>query len=959
MKRIIRILMVGLILQNCNVLWGQVGSDMESNMTSLDPGIRHGQLANGFQYYIKPIPNSGAKLSMRLYVKVGTFQEDPDQWQLAHFTEHMAFVRTQNFTNIGANFDILSSMGMKQGDVFALTAGNFTNYWFDVPAQNPTALTNGLLWFHDIISGIMEFRKEEVDGERGPFFQEYLFRNGRGRYLDRKISKGISECSKNPIHPDDYDRYVQTFDREKLVRFYRDWYRPDLSAIMIVGDVQDLDALEKQIRKSFSDLRAVKGARAKVDCAKEYLKRPDQFIVLEDSKNRSSADIDNKVLVHSFIRDNGAVLPTLDSNRSALAMSLLSEVINMRTDQASQDLGNTSYRLRSFYDTSDEFPAIEMKWETREGTVRESIEFIAKVLRHIKVRGIDRTEWENMKGTALKKLENDTGAIPYWLDQIRDHFVLERPLPKDKNLILHNWLGDLSLSDINGILSRSIPDIPQDIAVIAPKGSEVLELSEGEVREWILGINQGPVMVVSRQAEITSLMDAEEVDGLVPVGYEENEDHKLGIKEILLDNGAKVVLHKGSFKDNITVHGFSLKGTSSFSREEFYSSTNAPSIVRNSGVGELNNFQLNKYLQKTSIPLSLMPYMEYTESGIKGESDLQDFEKLMQLIYLYFTVPRKDSLAFKDWQERQRDRYHKQSAESLMYTDMLNEFMDKVSNDSIIFRPLGGTKHYKGIGKTDLENAYKAYSQIFGNARDFTFLISGNYEEKRILPLIRKYLGNLPNLQVPDMHMEPVMEHEVHHFSEIRSELSGLSSENTKIRIKYIYPEEEKLDKRERIGFELLAWALSAKLDGLRYVNKRDVFSARAHQWYYASIGWNVISIDLECSVKDTKVIRKDIHKIINNIKNQKLDDATFQYVAETYYNKYSAQRVKGSAQKMQEKLYRTFRFGEPFVSPEEVEGYVMSLTPRDILKSAQKILDEDYCSEFILKGTEKETYME
>src|SRR5690606_8116082 len=341
----------------------------------------------------------------------------------------------------------------------------------------------------------------------------------------------------------------------------------------------------------------------------------------------------------------------------------------------------------------------------------------------------------------------------------------------------------------------------------------------------------------------------------------------------------------GSFKDNIKVHGFSLKGTSSFSREEIYSFTNAPSIVRNSGVGKLNNFQLNKYLQKTSIPLSVMPYMEYAESGIKGESDLQDFEKLMQIISLYFTAPRKDSLAFKDWQERQRDRYHKQSAESLMYTDMLNEFMDNVSNDSIIFRPQGGTKYYKGIGKTNLDQAYKAYSQIFGNARDFTFLISGNFEEKKILPLIRKYLGNLPNLKVPDKQMEPAWKHEVHHFSEIRSELSGLTSENTKIRIKYIYPVDKGFDWKDRIGMECLSRALNDKLAGLRYVNERDLLSARAHQWYYASIGWNIISIDLECSMKDTELIMRDIDQIINTIKNQKLDDATFQYVAETYYN--------------------------------------------------------------------------
>src|SRR5690606_34677211 len=103
MKIITRTLMVLWILQNCTILWGQAGNQIESNIPPLDPGIRYGQLSNGLRYYIKPIPNSGEKLYMRLYVKVGTFQEDPDQWELAHFVEHMAFVRTPNFTNIGVN----------------------------------------------------------------------------------------------------------------------------------------------------------------------------------------------------------------------------------------------------------------------------------------------------------------------------------------------------------------------------------------------------------------------------------------------------------------------------------------------------------------------------------------------------------------------------------------------------------------------------------------------------------------------------------------------------------------------------------------------------------------------------------------------------------------------------------------------------------------------------------------
>ena len=275
----------------------------------LDPGIRYGRLENGFTYYIKSLATPNPRTYMRLTIKAGTFQEDADQSQLAHFTEHMPHIRTKNFTNILYAPDLLKSLDMKLNDISARTDGTNTNYWFDHPTGSVRALDTGLL------------------------FQEYVLRDGKKNYVDNTMMSHIVGCSVLQPHPVDFREYIQTFDPDALSRFYLDWYRPDMAALTVVGNIDDVDALERKIQTRFSDIKSPENPRPWQNCQIDYLNRPEQFIVLENPYKDLAIE-NEEVTIRAFIRDNDYNKSTWQGLEWKLAKSLFQELLRERYGQA-------------------------------------------------------------------------------------------------------------------------------------------------------------------------------------------------------------------------------------------------------------------------------------------------------------------------------------------------------------------------------------------------------------------------------------------------------------------------------------------------------------------------------------------------------------------------------------------------------------------------------------------------
>ena len=261
-----------LIIFICAFLWGTfpLYSLTYKDTVALDPSIRQGVLPNGLTYYIKPTGKGSSKVDIRLIVKVGSALLDPDQYELQHFMEHVAFKSGKQMTMAKAN-----SLGFKIGEINGNTSFDFTKYYLKfINSKAKRDIAFQLL--QDIIWNL-ELKEEYIDSERSIIINELAL---RGRFRASSILNGIenSMIGRSPATPKDIVGYIKTFPYESLIRYYKDWYRPGLMAIVVTGDIEDVDEVEREIKMKFSLHKLVEDPRpAHIDYS-YYRRLPPQFI---------------------------------------------------------------------------------------------------------------------------------------------------------------------------------------------------------------------------------------------------------------------------------------------------------------------------------------------------------------------------------------------------------------------------------------------------------------------------------------------------------------------------------------------------------------------------------------------------------------------------------------------------------------------------------------------------------
>jgi len=225
----------------------------QSEPIPFDPAVRVGKLENGLTYYVRANKKPENRAELRLVVNAGSIVEDDDQRGLAHFIEHMAFNGTENFAE-QEMIDYLERIGMRFGpDINAYTSFDETVYMLEIPTDDETIVLTAFQILEDWAHRI-SFEDVEIDKERGVVIEEWrLGRGARGRIRDKEF----------PVvfHDSRYAERLVIGDKETLEtapydvvrRFYHDWYRPDLMAVIAVGDF-DESRIEEQIREHFSSL---------------------------------------------------------------------------------------------------------------------------------------------------------------------------------------------------------------------------------------------------------------------------------------------------------------------------------------------------------------------------------------------------------------------------------------------------------------------------------------------------------------------------------------------------------------------------------------------------------------------------------------------------------------------------------------------------------------------------------
>ena len=699
----------------------------------LDAAVKVGKLANGFTYYIRKNIEPKNRVTLYLANKVGSILENENQRGLAHFMEHMSFNGTQNFPkNELVNY--LQKTGVRFGaDLNAYTSFDETVYQLPIPSDDPEILKNGFQIMRDWAKGAA-LETSEIDKERGVVLEEKrLGKSAQQRMQDKYLPMLFNGSRYSERLPIGTEEVLKNAKPETVKEFYNDWYRPNLQALIVVGDI-DVKQVEQMIIAKFSDLKnpAKERARTKYDIP---LLGKNQFIAVTDKefpvtvaqiiiKHKAQPMLTTADLKNSVIRD-------LYNQMVSARFAELSKQANPPFLQAGSSIGEFLAGL----------DAASTYLVAKPGELEKGLKIAFTEIERIKRFGFTETELARSKTSYLNARESafkekDKTESSAFVEEYLALFLKGSASPgmAYEYMFYQATVPTITLADVNGIAKKYITDSNRDVIMMAPDKEKDKLPTEATVTQWINGVLTENITAYVDQVSTQPLMAKKPVPGTI-VATQKIEE--LGVTELTLSNGVKVVLKPTDFKnDEINFYGYSLGGSSLYSDVDFQSASNATSIIARSGVGEFNAIQLPKYLNGKRVNVN--PMIGERSEGISGFSTPKDLETALQLTYLYFTAPRKDSEIFKGIITQQKGGLANRE------NDPNSVFGDTVAAVLGNYNVRRTGPSIEKLNQINLDRAFDIYKERFADASDFVFFFVGSFKVDDIKPLLVQYLGGLP-----------------------------------------------------------------------------------------------------------------------------------------------------------------------------------------------------------------------
>jgi zinc protease len=709
----------------------RVGAEAEAPLP-LDPDIRVGKLANGLTYYIKQHHKPEARASLRLAVNAGAVLEDDDQRGLAHFLEHMAFNGTKRFEKM-AIVNYLESIGMQFGpDVNAYTSFDETVYMLQVPTDSKETLVKGLDILHEW-SHAISLDPEEVEKERGVVIEEWRLGKGAGeRIFDKQFPvmfHGSKYAERLPIGK---KKILETAPVSALKRFYDDWYRPDLMAVVAVGDF-DPDEMEAMIKERFGKLENPKQG-AKQRSVIEVPTHKDTLVSIETDPEmtNTSVSILNKMPHRPEV--------TRSDYRRHVAESLYHRMLNDRFTQieksATAPFMFASSSSGGWARSTDQ---ISLWALAKEGRSQDVIDVMMTEVERVNRHGftapeLSRAKADSLRGYKQSVLEHEKTDAGEFADEIIRNFLEQEMMPgiAHELRIVEEELPTITLAELNNMARTWTSKENRVVLVSGP--AKVKMPSKAEVLAKVDAVASKSIEPYKEVAVKGPLMANKPKPGSIT---KTEKTAGIGVTTWTLSNGARVIWKATDFRnDSISLDGFSPGGHSLVSDKDFPSARFASSIVSAGGVANHPEVAISKLLSGKVAWVSTG--ISELEESVYGGASPKDLETMLQLLHLRFTSPLKDKKDFATWKANQLEwvRNRDLNPESV--------FFDEVSATA-------ASKHmrYKPattelVQKVNQDKAFEIYKDRFADAGDFTFVFVGNIDEKTFKPLIETYVASLP-----------------------------------------------------------------------------------------------------------------------------------------------------------------------------------------------------------------------
>ncbi len=699
----------------------------------LDPAVRTGKLANGLTYYIRRNTEPKNRVVFYLVNKVGSVLESEDQRGLAHFMEHMSFNGTTHFPKNDL-VDYLQKSGVRFGaDINAYTSFDETVYELPIPSDKPDILNNGIQIVRDWAQDAT-LDPVEIDKERGVVLEEKRLGKGAGERMRRVYWPVILNNSRYARRiPIGLDTVLNHFKPETIRRFYHDWYRPDLQAVIVVGDI-DVDQMERTIKEKFSDLKNPAGERVRTPYTVP-LTGKDHFVAVTDKEMTSTE-------VEVLIKHKALPLKTDADYRRSLMQELFNEMIANRYRELSlrsdPPFVKGSAGIGDFMGGLDVYDA---DISARPGELEKGVKALWRETERVKRFGFTQSELDRAKSsymsaveTALKE-KDKTQSVSY-VKEYQQYFLKGTAAPgiEKEYALTKTDLPGITLAEVDELAGKYVTVTNRDILLLAPEKDKAQLPDSAAITSWLHAVEAENLQPYKDEMSARPFLTSEPVSGKITGAQ---QDTTLNTTVLTLSNGVKVVLKPTDFKnDQILFSSFAPGGTSLYPDADYQSAVNAGGLIAAGGAGNYNVTELEKYLAGKQI--SVRPYIGERTQGVSGSATPKDLESALQLVYAYFTEPRKDDEVFKSIIGRsEAGLANRANDPGSVFGDTVSAILGNYN-----VRRTGPT--LEKLHEIDLDKAYRIYKERFADASGFTFTFTGSIDVAQIKPLLEKYLGSLP-----------------------------------------------------------------------------------------------------------------------------------------------------------------------------------------------------------------------
>ncbi len=705
----------------------------------VDPNVRTGQLENGLTYYIRHNSLPENRADFYIAQKVGSMQEEDNQAGLAHFLEHMAFNGTKNFPG-KSMLDYLQDNGIKFGtNINAYTSFDETVYFLsDIPTTNQNLMDSALLVLHDWSNAIL-LEEEELESERGVIREEWRTRGGaQQRLWDQLLPKMYPDSKYAHRMPIGSIDVINNFKPEEIRAYYHKWYRPDLQGIIVVGDF-DAEAMEKKVIELFSPI-PLDEERAE----REYYPVPDNEKPIVATATDKEA---RNTRIMLFYKHDPMPDEFKNTQAGYITQYILNAAASMINQRFAEIIQKPDAPFTSAYAYDGDYFVAKTKdaWTVAAGSAEDKIDdALAAMIREterVKQHGFTASEYEVARTNILNRYEEaynnrDKQRNSTYSQEYVRAFTDGEPIPgiEFEYQFLQAVAPNIPVEAINQTILQLLGDENIVISVTGPEKEGLVYPTEEE----LLGV------VASVQAETIEAYEGVSIDEPlvaqppIPGTIAKSErDDAMDATVWTLENGMKVILKKTDFKDDqILMTATSAGGYARFAEADPVNSRMMGSVMALGGVGNFSATDLPKVLAgKTA---SARPGINLTTQTFNGSSSIRDFETMLQLVYLYFTAPRKDAEAFQSFIQRMEIQLRNQEAEPMV------AFSDSVTRAIYGDNPLTQRTKAGDLKKIDYDRAMEMYADRFANPGSFVFTFVGNIDEEQVRPVIEQYLASLP-----------------------------------------------------------------------------------------------------------------------------------------------------------------------------------------------------------------------